>query len=361
MKYLKRKKKQPLWLVILADLVAIGLILVVFAFSHHVLPQMVARYEFQQAQLNATEPPATEPPETEPAVTSEPTEATEPEETTEPTEATEPDPRTEWQKKFEEHFTQEPILTLNSYTSPEVSITVEKIRMDLNGNPVTYYLADIYIASIENFQTYTAYGDVVYYGAQSPVGMTKDTNAILAINGDYMTVQKEGFLVRNGTVYASDRNNSICVLYPDGTMEAYDQGTYDIDEILAREPLQVWSFGPSLLDENGQVKEEYDMLSGVNGVHPRCAVGYYEPGHYCFVVVDGRQKHSVGMRMNQLAQIFADLGCSVAYNMDGGASAVMVFDHRVINSQSNDRDLGDILLITDSYFSAAMQPQEVTE
>ena len=147
MKYLKRKKKQPLWLEILADLVAIGLILVVFAFSHHVLPQMVARYEFQQAQLNATEPPATEPPETEPAVTSEPTEATEPEETTEPTEATEPDPRTEWQKKFEEHFTQEPILTLNSYTSPEVSITVEKIRMDLNGNPVTYYLADIYIAS----------------------------------------------------------------------------------------------------------------------------------------------------------------------------------------------------------------------
>lgn len=351
MKFLKKKKKKPLWLVLIADALLIGVILVTFAFFHHVLPQIVSHYQWEQAQLNATEPPVTEPPVTEPP------ETTEPEVTTEPTEATEPDLRTEWQKKFEDHFTDEVILMPDSYSSPEVSITVETIKTEINGNPITYYLADIYIASIENFRTYTAYGDVVYYGAQDPVGMTIDTNAILAINGDYMTVQKEGFLVRNGTVYASDRNNSICVLFPDGTMEAYDQGTYEIDDILAREPIQVWSFGPSLLDENGQVKEEYDMLSGVNGVHPRCAVGYYEPGHYCFVVVDGRQKHSVGLRMNQLAQIFADLGCTVAYNMDGGASAVMMFDQRIVNKQSNDRDLGDILLITDSFYHMPMDEE----
>ena len=116
-----------------------------------------------------------------------------------------------------------------------------------------------------------------------------------------------------------------------------------------------------VLDENGKVKEEYEMLSGVVGIHPRCAVGYYEPGHYCFVVVDGRQSHSIGMRMNELAQIFEDLGCTMAYNMDGGASAVMMFDQRIINRQSASRELGDILLITDSYFSAALQPQEVSE
>lgn len=362
MKYLKKKKLKPLWLVLLADVLLVGVILVIFAFFHHVLPQMVANYEWQQAQLNATEPAETLATEaTEPSETVQQTEPSETVEQTEATEATEPDNRTEWQKKFEEHFTDEVVLTSNSYSSPEVSITVETVKTEMNGNPITYYLADIYIASIDNFQTYTAYGDVIYYGAQDPVGMTKDTNAIVAINGDYMTVQKDGFLVRNGVVHASNRNNSICVLYPDGTMEAYDQGTYVIEDILAREPVQVWSFGPSLLDENGQVKEEYDMLSGVNGVHPRCAVGYFEPGHYCFVVVDGRQNHSVGLRMNQLAQIFVDLGCTVAYNMDGGASAVMMFDQRVISRQSNERDLGDILLITDSYYKQENQPQEGAE
>lgn len=355
MKYLKRKKKKPIWLVVLGDGLLIGLILVTFAFFHHVLPRITAQYQFQKAQANATEPSQTDPVATEAPPTTLPAET---EEITEPIETTEPDPRTPWQIKFEEHFTEEPILTYTSYTSPEVSVTIDKVRTTVNGNPVTYYLADIYIASMDNFTTYTAYGDVVYFGAQSPVGMSRDTNAIIGINGDYMTVQKEGFLVRNSVVYASDRNNSICALFPDGTMEAYDQGTYEIDDILSREPLQVWSFGPSLLDENGHVKEEYDTLSGVAGVHPRSAVGYYEPGHYCFLVVDGRQSHSVGLRINQLAQIFEDLGCTMAYNMDGGASAVMLFDDRVINSQSASRELGDILLITDSYYSSALVPQE---
>lgn len=358
MKYLKRRKKNPLWLVILADAAMVGVILVAFAFFHHVLPKITAEYQLRQMLANATEPSEREPEITEAPPTTEPDET---EEITEPVETTEPDPRTPWQIKFEEHFSEEPVLTYTSYKSPEVSITIDKVRTSINGNPVTYYLADIYIASIDNFKTYTAYGDVVYFGAQNPVGMSKATNAIIGINGDYMTVQKEGFLVRNSVVYASDRNNSICVLYPDGSMEAYDQGTYEIDDILAREPLQVWSFGPSLLDENGKVKEEYDMLSGVVGIHPRTAVGYYEPGHYCFLVVDGRQKHSLGMRMNQLAQIFEDLGCSMAYNMDGGASSVMLFDDHVINMQSASRDLGDILLITDSYYNATMIPLEALQ
>ena len=372
MKYLKRKKRKPLLLVILADLALIGLILVSFALFHHVLPQYIARIEAEKAQLSKPETPAeqvvapepTEPDELEPDVSAEseaPSDATEQEKIEEPEPEPEPEPdlRTEWQKKFEEHFTEEVVLTENSYSSPEVSITIETVNTSVGGNPVTYYLADVYIASIENFRTYTAYGEVVYFGIQNPVDMTKDTNAVFAVNGDYMTVQKEGFLVRNGTVYESDRNNGVCVLYPDGVMETYDQGTYEIEDILAKEPVQVWSFGPSLLDENGQVKEVYENMYGVSGIHPRCAVGYYEPGHYCFVAVDGRQNHSIGMRLNELAQVFADLGCKVAYNMDGGASAVMLFDQKIYNRQSNDRDLSDILLITDSFYHA--EEQEASE
>ena len=373
MKYLKKKKCKPLLLVVLADLVMIGLVLCTFAFFHHVQPQLAAKCAAEQAQVSKQEAPAVQPedavvPELEepsasesadvPAdVSTDPVEEEIPED---PIPEPEPDLRTEWQKKFEDHFTEEVVITENSYSSPEVSITIETVNTTVGGNPVTYYLADVYIASMENFKTYTAYGEVVYFGIQNPVDMTIDTNAVFALNGDYMTVQKEGFLVRNGTVYESDRNNGVCVLYPDGTMATYDQGTYVIEDILAQNPVQVWSFGPSLLDENGKVKEEYEIIYGVNGIHPRSAVGYYEPGHYCFVAVDGRQKHSVGMRLNELAQIFEDLGCKVAYNMDGGASSVMLFDQRIYNKQSNDRDLSDILLITDSFYHAE-EEQEVAE
>jgi len=374
MKYLKRKKTKPLWLIILADLAMVGIILVVFALFHHVLPRMVGQSGFGKPQMSEPaapvvqqEPEKTEPepeaitePEPQPEMSDEPSDETLPEEPEEPVVEEEPDLRTEWQKKFEDHFTEEVMLTENSYSSPEVSVTIETVDTDVGGNPVRYYLAEVYIASIENFTARTAYGEVVYFGIQDPVQMAIDTNAIFAVNGDYMTVQKEGFLVRNGTVYASDKSNSICVLYPDGVMETYDAGTYVIEDILAREPLQVWSFGPALLDENGQVKEEYDMMYGVAGIHPRCAVGYFEPGHYCFVAVDGRQNHSIGMRLTELAQIFADLGCKAAYNMDGGASAVMMFDQRIYNEQSNDRDLSDILLICDSYYPMPAE-EEVAE
>ena len=64
------------------------------------------------------------------------------------------------------------------------------------------------------------------------------------------------------------------------------------------------------------------------------------------MVVDGRQADwSRGLDIRQLAQLFADLGCRAAYNLDGGASATMTFDGQLINRQSKYREIGDILLI----------------
>ena len=82
-------------------------------------------------------------------------------------------------------------------------------------------------------------------------------------------------------------------------------------------------------------------------MNPRTAIGYYEPGHYCFVVVDGRQSgYSAGMRIERFARLFADLGCTAAYNLDGGRSSVMSFNGSFINHPYlNGRNAGDILLI----------------
>jgi exopolysaccharide biosynthesis protein len=44
-----------------------------------------------------------------------------------------------------------------------------------------------------------------------------------------------------------------------------------------------------------------------------------------FVVVDGRSSgYSRGVTMTEFAQIFVDLGATVAYNLDGGGSSTMV-------------------------------------
>ena len=356
----KQKKHMPVWLVLLLDAVLAGVILLTFAFFHHVLPAMVSEFERQQAMLQATESTvhATQEPETLPQQTEIPQQPEEttgeavteaPEETAPPTE---PDNRTEWQIRFEDHFCDEVEITENSYRSPEISITLETVSVGEGNDKITYHVADVYIASMENFVTYTANNEMRYFGTQEVMEMDEAANAILSLSGDFLTYQKSGFLMRNGEIYTRDSNFvSICVLYADGSMETYEPKTYTIDEIIEKGAVQVWSFGPPLLDENGKAKDYYNVSTAVSYTNPRSAIGYYEPGHYLFVLVDGRQNgYSRGMRIDELAKVFEERGCRLAYNLDGGGSAVMIFNHDRYSQQSNggDRKLGDILVIRES-------------
>ena len=296
-KYAKasRKKRLPLAVVLLLDAVMVGVILLTFATFHHVLPAMVSRWETQKAMANMTEASPTDAllqdeeqnveQDTEHDKASAPTE----EETVPP--ETEPDNRTEWQKKFADKFTDEVVKTANSYTSPEVSITLQTLSYGEGNKKVTYHVADIYVASLDNFVTHTANNEMRFFGTQDVLEMDAAANAILSLSGDFMTYQKGGFLMRNGQVFTQNDNlDNICVLFKDGTMETYEKRTYQIDELMKREPVQVWSFGPVLLDENGKARDWYkDVSTAVSYPNPRSAIGYYEPGHYVFVLVDGRQ------------------------------------------------------------------------
>ena len=349
---LKPRKKGgllPLWQVVMIDLLVGGAIILTFAFFHHVLPAMNTAMARQDDILLATEPAVVTEPATESPVVPEETVMEDP---------TEPDNRTEWQKKFAEHFSDEIIRTENSYKSPNVSITVETISYGEGKNKQTYHVADIYIASLESFVTYTANNQVRSYDTQDVLEMSQVTDSLITIGGDFITYQKGGFLIRNGIVYKETTNNvSICALFPDGTMETYEPREYTIENIKSRGALQVWSFGPTLLDENGQVRKKYDMPRAVSHNNPRSAIGYYEPGHYCFVVADGRQDgYAKGLTIPDLAKIFEGLGCTKAYNLDGGGSAVMTFDQKMYSKQSNGgRDLGDILLIREAPAPQATQ------
>lgn len=349
------KKNAPLFQKILftvvLDVVLIGVILLTFAFFHHVLPALQTEWERKAMEstepeqtLHTTTPPETTTPttsETEPGTTGETAETT--------TAPTEPLEKTEWQLKFAEHFTDEVVITENSYTSPYISINIETVQYGSGWTAITYYVADIYVASLDNFKTYTAHNEMKYFSTQDVLEMDAASEAVIAISGDFYSYQKTGFLMRNGYLYKSDRTYcDILVLFEDGVMATYPRDGYDIQEILDQGACQVWNFGPALLDEDGKVKDSYKTTNNVGADNPRSAVGYYEPGHYLFVVVDGREKgHSVGMSIPDLANIFVERGCKVAYNLDGGGSAVMTFQDALYSRPSEDRKLGDILLIKD--------------
>ena len=266
-----------------------------------------------------------------------------------------PDTRTPWQIRFAEHFSPVPVLTDHSYTSPETSIDIQTHTRQFRKRTAVYHVADIYLASPEQFCTYTANNELKYFSVQAVEEMDRAAGAILSISGDCYSYQHYALLLRNGVAYKTDHAyEEICVLWPDGRLETLAYGDYKVDELLAEGPAQIWCFGPALLDAEGHVKRYYSASTAVSYTNPRCAIGYYEPGHYCFVVVDGRQHgYSDGVLLDELALIFEELGCRAAYNLDGGGTAVMFFNHRPFSRQSNgaDREIGDILLIKEDAWS----------
>ncbi|MBQ8368759.1 MAG: phosphodiester glycosidase family protein [Clostridia bacterium] len=255
------------------------------------------------------------------------------------------------------------------YRSHDIYMTAQKIRTEIFYNSkeyeVAYYLYDVYIRNIENLFTSVVDDRIpieehaeASYVIKDSEGVTYRTDpAILALNGDYYgNDNMVYFAVRNSRLLR-DTNHigaDICVLYSDGTMETYDAREFDRDAILAKNPWQVWEFGPSLLDENGEAltkfNENYYDDNVLSSRHPRSSIGYFEPGHYCFIVVDGRSDESDGVRLFQLGEIYESLGCTAAYNFDGGDSAQSLWmgeKHRVDEEriQSGQRKLYDAVMI----------------
>ena len=229
-----------------------------------------------------------------------------------------------------------------NYRSDRVSVAVSHGR----ANASDYHLADIYVQDISCITT--AFGGGRYRGEPDTVKnmFGELDNGVVAINGDYYTQHYYGPIVRNGETYLERVNRSwdIALLLKSGEFVTYDRRALTGETLAALDVYQSWVFGPALLDEDGHAKTRFH--SAVQPENPRSVIGYYEPGHYAFLAVDGRSKSSDGMTMQQLSQLCEDLGFARAYNLDGGQSSVLLSRNGPINSPfRNGRPISDIIAI----------------
>ena len=73
--------------------------------------------------------------------------------------------------------------------------------------------------------------------------------------------------------------------------------------------------------------------------HPRTAVGFSQDSSKLFLVtVDGRQAHSLGMSLTELADFMIAAGVWQAVNLDGGGSTTMVLHNKVMNKPSDNAE-----------------------
>jgi exopolysaccharide biosynthesis protein len=242
--------------------------------------------------------------------------------------------------KFANKFaTGEPEITASSYKSKNISVTIEKKQ----ANNITWFVADIYVRNLENFRTALAkdqYGKGITEATQD---MAKRNNAIIAISGDYYGWHETGIVIRNGELYRQTPLEDVLIMNNDGSMQTFENKDFNADAVVANGAWQAWCFGPMLLKDGKPMTEFNSDLLRAN---PRAAIGYYEPGHYCLVVVDGRQPgYSEGITLTDFSKLFYDMGCKAAYNLDGGGTAEMIFMGEIVNQLFEVRHVSDIVYI----------------
>ena len=254
----------------------------------------------------------------------------------------------DWHKKFADKFTDQVVSTDKSYTSPNVSVQLSYYQYDTGkldksnsgkhekyGTKISYVLADIYVGDITCFLTAFAKDTYGVGYSEKLTDMSARMKSVLAVNGDsYSNNRHEdnGTIIRNGVIYRNKQTTEeTCVLNWNGTMDIYQPGQVDLQQLVDRGAYQSWIFGPSLLDESGKAKSTFLTWDYIRESHPRTAIGYYEPGHYCLLLVDGRQDSSRGMFLDEMAKVFEDLGCKAAYNLDGGHCSFMTMKNQVAN------------------------------
>lgn len=318
----EKKMKRKLIRAFCLDILLVGIGLNVFALFHHVLDFSPKTEPVELVAPAAPEPSAPVADEGAGPVSEEPER-----------------PLT-WREKFADKFTDGDVVqTENSYKSGNINITVSKIEED----GIIYHVADIYITDIRYLRGGFSHG--VYSARSAPISETASLyNAVVALSGDHYRARYEGIVVRNGVLYRESRFADVCVLYTDGVMATFADEDFDLEAESEKGIWQVWSFGPMLLD-NGQAMTQFN--SELQRANPRSAIGYFEPGHYCFVQVDGRIESSRGMTLEVLSQLFADLGCTAAYNLDGGKSSGFVWQGELLSYPYN-RPISDIIYVSET-------------
>jgi exopolysaccharide biosynthesis protein len=173
--------------------------------------------------------------------------------------------------------------------------------------------------------------------------IAKRNNAIGAINaGGFKDVASGGnlwtgtgglpmgFIIHNGEVIYnqfSDTKGQDTVAFDSRGMLIV--GTHSVAQLKKLNVKEGVSFGPALI-VNGK-----KTSVPVWGPQPRTAIGQKKNGEVLLLVVDGRSLKTMGATLQDLQDILLQYGAVNAGNLDGGSSATMYYNGKIINRPSD--------------------------
>lgn len=209
---------------------------------------------------------------------------------------------------------------------------------------------------------------------EKPAVIHRNNNLVFSMDGDFFIYRVEraraagtktalGVVIRDRQILidspASEKRNlypplDMLALFPDGDFRVYKAREHTAQELVDLGAQDVLSFGPWLI-RDGVRNDTYSTYGTT--IQPRAAMGMVKKGHYWAVIIEGRIRPSLGMTTFEVGALLESLGCTQAFNLDGGWTSAMVFMGKQLNQldksgvYDNAREQNEVMGIgyTDAY------------
>ena len=255
------------------------------------------------------------------------------------------------------------------YRNDVLAVEIRRVEKT-DDKPLAYYIAHIYMREIDSYRSGFGSARISGSDTEDACVMARQYRAVLGMTGDNLihSDYTDGMMMRDGRIFRSMTQMSMMALTEDLSMRIYNKNDKAMLNEIEEGTQDTFAFGPPLII-GGVLCENVDE-DRVGRINPRAGLGLVEPGHFVAIVADGRlSRYSHGMMLSAFAKLFLEEGCVMAYNLDGGASATMVFMGEYINKRAENhyRSVPDQLLwgyselvpsVEDPYQLQGLVPQD---
>ena len=221
-----------------------------------------------------------------------------------------------------------------------------------------YSFSEVKIAHPSQFRRFLADGtygsDKLYYTTE----MAATVNAVTASSGDYYKYRSMGVIVYNGEVKRVNDQVDTCYIDENGNLlftkigeiHTLEQAKQFVADNKIRFSL---GFGPILVRDGENVAPKSYLLGEVYKKYSRAALAQMGDLHYVLMTVNlsPSEGYRNTLTITELADFMMQLGAKQAYALDGGQTAALVTNDKLVNrpDYGTQRKISDII-----YFATAV-------
>lgn len=196
---------------------------------------------------------------------------------------------------------------------------------------------------------------------ETPTEMSRRTNAVLGMSGDFYMFRAVGIMAYQGQVYRTDPASLHHLFFTnDGEMiltKSYEVSEENAEAFVREHDVNFsLAFGPVIIENGEKLPMPNYLVGEFYDDYPRAAIGEVDPLHFIVMTVgkEGPRENQT-VTLPEAQQYILEKGVQKAYSLDGGKTANMTFNGELTNDPRyrQERTMSDIF-----YFASAIGEEE---